>query len=1647
MAIKIKRDYTKNSTPPLFVLATRNADKIGVIPAEEVNFRDPLNSYSEASFKVHKYLDGIKCPVWEDLTDFKLVWCKDWDMWFEAYVELNETDELVKNVSLKALGESELSQINLYNIQINTEDDIARDDYEPTVLYDDKHKNRSLLSRITEKAPHYKIKHVDLSIKSIQRTFSFDDRSILDAFNEISEEINCIFIIDCGTDSTNNIKREINVYDLESYCPQCGHRGEFLSKCPECGNVDILTGYGEDTSIFISSDNLSDDITYRTDVDSVKNCFKLEAGDDLMTAALSSCNPNGSGYIWYMSDELKADMSHELSKKLSQYDALYDNYQNQYEVTLPEDILNKYNNLITNEYTSFRNNNELSSTEEYDGMIPSSIIGYPNLMKSYYDTIDFEMFLKHSMMPSSSLMPDTTASAQVSKLTSANISPVSVTNISTMSVSTASSAVLSMAKVLVDSRYQVRIDSESMSGSSGTVIWTGSFVVTNYSDSNDTATSSSINVTINDDYTSFVKQKISKTLNNKNSGVYDIVDIFALDNNRFSLEIEKYCLESLKSFNDACGACLNVLIEQGATNNRSWGNKNTDDYKDISDLYNSYYDKSKIIAAEIKKRESDIAIVSGVFDSNGGLIKDGVQTIIERKVSNIQDKLNLEKFLGTALWKELASFRREDVYKNDNYISDGLNNAELFDKALEFIKNAKKDIYKSATLQHSISASLSNLLMIPEFEPIVDKFALGNWLRIRVDGKVYRLRLIEYELNFSNLLNISVTFSDVKSAVDGATDIENILDQASSMATSYNFVARQASKGNSGNSKLIDWVNKGLALTKMKIVDDADNQNIQWDSNGILCREYLPVTDTYDDKQLKIINRGLYLTDDNWESSKAGIGDFVFYNPKANNGNGEWQEAYGVIADTLVGNLILSEEVGIYNTEGSVTIDKNGVIITTDPSATEDNKVLFEIRKKTGADSYNKIIYFDDNGDACFKGRIAAKELYIGGDIGDETSDTSIDNYLDNKIDSTMSKHDFTQDIINAVGDRIDGKSTIFYDNTQPAESMSENDIWFNTSEKKTYRYDGEQWVEITDVILDKALSEIGTVEATLDKKIQTYAQNTDPQQDPNIKLSIGDLWIDTTVDSSTGQPANTLKRWNGTTWTSIGDYRLDYLIDTVDGEKTIFYSDTSPQNPSANDLWFNTSDNILRTYRTDLFWKLETNQSARNFISCIKEFCFDLNKKSVVLLRFSSVMPASDGATVNDLWYYDNDNKNPRLRVFDGSNWVQNDAVRQPTIEDSRYFKGVEKRKLYFMSEDPLGENYTINRYDIWYNINTDEIKVYYSGWFIIEDKSLDLVFKELGLSESAKLAQATADGKISTYYCPDEPVEMSEKDVGDLWIDSDTNVLYRWTGSEWKSVRDKGLCELVDLNDGLLTVFYQETLPENPNENDIWYNTSSNDVVSNTYGTFPSKTIWKYSKQSDKWVDVTNNNLLSTMCDIVELNQSNDSRANIYAQLNDPSNTEGITLDVGDLWVNLNDNTTSYWNGDKWVKTTIDLTETKNQIDTLGGRLDDLDGKVQDANSKLDEYKTSFENYQRDLNQYITFNEDDGLILGAKSSDFKTQIDNQRLTFKYGSGILAYISNEEINISNATIENSLRLGNFLFAPHKDSSGLNDGGFSIKYV
>lgn len=1038
MAVKIKFDNQNVAESPTIVLLKRNGEKLGVLQAKEIHFTGNMNSAQEITFRVYKEDNGKKTNLWDDIRNFRLVWCKEWNLVFEISVEIDESDETVKSVSGTSLAEVELSNTKLFGIEVNTEDDIASDDYIPTLIYraDASKKRGSLLDRLLSKIPIYSVKYIDESIANLQRTFTFNDTSVYDAFQEIAQEINCIFIFNSSLDNNGNITRTFSVYDLESYCLECGHRDEFIGDCPNCGSSNVKHGYGDDTNIIITTDNLADDIGFSTDIESVKNCFRLEAGDDLMTDTIANVNPNGSRYIWFITDETKEDMSDELTDLLNSYDESYAYYQDEYAPTnIQTSVVSKYNELVT-------------KYREYDSDLPlmPTLIGYSSIMEGYYDAIDFRIYLQSGLMPSITIEP-TTAEQEAAKITSSALSPVAVNNLAVISTSTASSAVLSVAKTLISPKYRIKVASSGLSGNQ----WVGSFTLTNYSDEEDTAQSATIAVNLTESKQKYLEQRIAVVLNQKVEESSDIVDLFNMSLTAFTAEIKKYCLARLNSFHDSCQSCLDILLEQGVADPDKWGSTSTGLY---NTMYLPYYNKLLALESEIQLRESEIAAIDGTYDQYGSLTKDGMISELQDAILFVQDELNFQEYIGE-YWDEFISFRREDVYSNSNYISDGLSNSEIIKQANEFLEMANKEIYKSATQQHSLTSSLRNLLVMKEFKPIVDYFEIGNWIRVKIDDKIYRLRLINYDIDFDNISDLSVSFSDVRETVNGLTDAESIMNQAKSMASSYGYVSHQASQGEKSKGIVDGWTRTGLDMTKLKIIDNADNQEITWDSHGLLCREYYPELDSYSDKQLKMINTGIYLTDNSWQSSKTAIGNFYYKDPET----GDLVEAYGVNGETLIGTLILGEQLGIYNEDATLKFNHDGLYITNGVNTFVVNPNSSSRMIALSKDS-SDLLTVDEYGNLIIVGNITARTLKIGYDDINLYADSTGISIRDNTttlahfgVSGTQIYQNSGKLVVSISGGTASKAALTFYNGTSSAASGNDVMATFNKSGVSLFSY------------------------------------------------------------------------------------------------------------------------------------------------------------------------------------------------------------------------------------------------------------------------------------------------------------------------------------------------------------------------------------------------------------------------------------------------------------------------------------------------------------------------------------------------------------------------------------------------------------------
>jgi hypothetical protein len=848
-------------------------------------------------------MDGEVEPLWDKIVDLKYVFIPELNEGEGDYLSItsNLSDSISEKKSITAMsaGILELSQ-TLISMEVNTEADILREDYvEPTLFYNPEKPEASLLNRVLYKLPQWSIGHVDYQLQFLQRTFSVADTSVWDFLSgDVATQFECLFVID-------SIHKTINAYDLLVWCDICKTRQDFyfsndkdhamitcqnsssspipmteyaygdgtkrdfsLSNTPFVdathpdtvqvykNNVLVTSGYtyhtqggvkvvtfstapkkgetisfkytimhttqglqyyGEDTTILIDKENLTNEIQLSVQSDQIKNTFRLSGGDDLMTATIQSLNPNGSDYITKFNQYDYDDMPHRLVTKLEEYQALYDSKQPEYQ-------------------------------------------GY---MENLFNALDKKIYYESGMMPYNEYT-NPTLSETITRVRD-NVTTVALTTVSTSheesAKNTVTNAVKNLAKVFMNTEI-FKVEAQNVawippSSAGGTGTWSGELVITKYKNEVESGSTGMITVTVTSDRGTYLNQKVMKNLikADDNDLTYNVLSQSSENNYQaFKNAIAQYGLVRLASFRDALQGCLDVLIQERADAVNEFRKS----------IYVPYQTKLNLVIAEMNTRQNTVDFWEKEIEK------------YEAKRDEIQRTLNLRVNLGEEDYKIYCAYRRENTYQNSNFISDGLETNELFKRAEEFIKLATKELDKASTPQYTITTTLHNLINYnPDFAHIKDKFKIANWLRVKIDDEIYRLRLMSASICLGNPESLTVEFSNITSYHDVMNDVQSVLSKAQSMATSYDATQKQAGSSYQVSNSVRDFYKTGL-LSAMNTLKNNNSEEITIDRYGILGRDYDMDTDAYSGEQVRLTHNMLAFTSDGWNNVSLALGKHAY---------------------------------------------------------------------------------------------------------------------------------------------------------------------------------------------------------------------------------------------------------------------------------------------------------------------------------------------------------------------------------------------------------------------------------------------------------------------------------------------------------------------------------------------------------------------------------------------------------------------------------------------------------------------------------------------------------------------------------------------------------------------------------------------------
>lgn len=208
-------------------------------------------------------------------------------------------------------------------------------------------------------------------------------------------------------------------------------------------------------------------------------------------------------------------------------------------------------------------------------------------------------------------------------------------------------------------------------------------------------------------------------------------------------------------------------------------------------------------------------------------------------------------------------------------------------------------------------------------------------------------------------------------------------------------------------------------------------------------------------------------------------------------------------------------------------------------------------------------------------------------------------------------------------------------------------------------------------------------------------------------------------------------------------------------------------------------------------------------------------------------------------------------------------------------------------------------------------------------------------------KIVKEQKDQSISNWFYDYEPTdsnapanlwnteELRSEHIGDIFYDTKNNHSYRWTGSAWSMIKDADFDKAMekakdaeDLADKKRQIFYSDTTPTGGDRGDLWMK---------QVGT--KTEVWVFD--GTNWVK-SNDKALADYSEAINkelqgIKGQLDGKAETWYQADDPSTSwTNKTSHEGDIWYNITDGTTQYWNGKAWEKMDI----PKDVFDTIDGK-----------------------------------------------------------------------------------------------------------------
>lgn len=342
----------------------------------------------------------------------------------------------------------------------------------------------------------------------------------------------------------------------------------------------------------------------------------------------------------------------------------------------------------------------------------------------------------------------------------------------------------------------------------------------------------------------------------------------------------------------------------------------------------------------INVRESIVNSLNG----NNSYLHGTIDALV-RELDAISSKLNIISYFSDtpSLLRELNCYWIEGEYNNENIaVLDETTPAQEIDLSNQLLDAGEKELSKVCQPRFSFSLESANVMRQYEFRHQMSELELGKIITIeRSDGVWYYPALLEISMSLDSQETFSMTFANAMRLDDWGYTYADLISDASSTSRQVSANWQDIISYSKDKNVITSLIKNPLDTTLRAGFANMINQEFTIDSSGILGRKKLSESsEDFEDEQVRMINNLILFTDDGWETSRTALGK-IYYTDE----NGDQVSSYGLLAETIIGSLIMGERMSIINSDSSIQMDGSGLrIIKRGIDGESEDTVVFEAR-------------------------------------------------------------------------------------------------------------------------------------------------------------------------------------------------------------------------------------------------------------------------------------------------------------------------------------------------------------------------------------------------------------------------------------------------------------------------------------------------------------------------------------------------------------------------------------------------------------------------------------------------------------------------------------------------------------------------------